>query len=291
GYHSLALVAAPIVTITTQPSKPTYGDCPAKELGKDSLILITHGAIPPWETPETSTAWVDSMSNSIALYLTAHNLNNWQVLGYKWIDKAKFTLDPNSSQFGPQSSLNNAFGEGGKLGKCLASRGWTHLHLISHSAGAGLIQAVLDVIKPNSAITVHCTFLDPFVGLTFDGVSKYGMGANWADHYFSHDLETGGSIYQVTEKPLDRAYNVNVTQLNKVRDFGAFVSSGDGAIVPCYRAVTYHGWAVDFYSNTIRGNVSSQYEGFGFPLSEEGGNWSYALSHYTRGNKAPHPLR
>jgi hypothetical protein len=53
---------------------------------------------------------------------------------------------------------------------------------------------------------------------------------------------------------------------------------------PCYKTESSHGWPIDFYSNTITGNTNSYYAGFGFPLSKEGGNWSYATNHYHSGN-------
>ncbi len=199
------------------------------------------------------------------------------------------TIIPGTKNYGPEQSLVYSHGEGNKLGKALSSQGWSHIHLIAHSAGAGLIQAATDVIKP-SATTVHCTFLDPFVGLKFEEKTKYGANSDWSDQYYSHDLETGGSLYAVTETLLNHAYNVNVTQLNRVRNYGAFVSAGNGVTEPCYQSATSHGWAIDFYSKSITGTGTSEYDGFGFPLSEEGGNWSHALSSLTPGNNPAHVL-
>jgi len=50
------------------------------------------------------------------------------------------------------------------------------------------------------------------------------------------------------------------------------------------RAVASHGWPIDFYSNTIKGNVNLEYKGFGFPLSKEGGDWDYATNKYQPDN-------
>ena len=257
--------------IETDPSRKTYGIPPTKESGKDSLIVVTHGWNP-------DLAWLHAMTNNIKQYLTAHDLNTWQVYEYEWLAGAQFNI-------GPQAALENAAQDGYKLGKYIATNSWTHVHLIGHSAGAGLIHAVSEVIRTNSTgITVHCTFLDPFVGVRFEGASAYGKYADWADNYFSHDWETLGNVYPVTEKPLLHAYNVNVTQLNKTRDVGAFVSLGNGVAEPCYRTGTSHEWPIAFYSNTITGTVSSEYEGFGFPLSKEGGNWDSATNNYVAGN-------
>lgn len=270
-------------TITNQPSRLTFGIPPVKGSGKDHLIVITHGYIPPWQTSDESTAWVDSVSNSISQYLTSHGLNNWQVAVYKWIEGAEIPLH----RGGPQTALSNAKQDGKKLGEVIATDGWTHVHFISHSAGGGLIQAASEAIKSSisSNTTVHCTFLDPFVGLNLQEKYSYGSSTDWTDQYFSHDLDTiGGGVYKVTESLLGHAYNVNVTQLNKVREIGAFVSAGDGVAEPCYRTATSHDWAINFYSNTITGDVTSQYQGFGFPLSKEAGNWDYAKNNYPTGN-------
>jgi hypothetical protein len=51
-----------------------------------------------------------------------------------------------------------------------------------------------------------------------------------------------------------------------------------------------HDWPHVFYNNTLTGNITADYEGFGFPLSKEGGNWDYATNHYPVGNMTPHPL-
>lgn len=269
--------------IQKQPAKPVYGNCPVKEDGKDSLIVVTHGAIPSWEEVESSVGWIDSMTNVLTTYLAQNNLKNWQVHAHRWAEKAKFSLNPQRADFTPQASLNAASDEGGELGKCLALQKWSHIHLIGHSAGARLIQSVADEVGSNST-TIHCTFLDPFVGIRLEQTSKYGGNTYWSEHYYSFDYETvGGHVYRVTESPLQFAYNVDITLLNKVRDYGSFVSTGNNTYALCYKTATSHSWAVEFYQNTIIGNVSSLYDGFGFTLSKEGGGWDTAVR-YKRGN-------
>ncbi|GEM_PF-2104537 len=277
------IVLAPIVpewktAITTMPVQPTYGNLPVKESGKDSLVVVTHGweiFITPLLPPDVS--WVDGMSNAVSSYLTSHSLGNWQVHGYKWV-KGAWKLNP-------QDALNNAKQEGISLGNSIASQGWTHVHLIGHSAGAGLIQAALERIKASSPSTVvHCTFLDAFVGFDKAGIANYGNGADWADSYFTRDSLTS-LTGTYTEGSLDHAYNVDVTQLdpNKVGST-KFRSSATGLMEPCFKTLPTHEGPHIVYLNTITGSVTSDYAGFGFPLSEEGGNWSYALANYTAGN-------
>ncbi len=281
------VVLAPTVSawsqaIGTPTVQPTYSACPDRQPNKDSLIVVTHGwnsvilNPPPIFPPDLS--WVDSMSNNISSYLTNSGLTNWQVYGFKWLQ--------NSWTFFPTHALNNAKQEGLKLGNCISTQGWSHIHLIGHSAGAGLIQVASEVIKSNSPnTTVHCTFLDAYVGKHYEGVGAYGKRADWSDSYFSRDvLTTFGSILTgpFTESPLDHAYNVNVTQLDP-KKFGVtkFRSS---VTEPCFEYKSTHGWPIDFYVNTITGTVTSNYAGFGFPLSKEGGNWNYALANYTPSN-------
>lgn len=266
--------------IEAQPAQLAYGIPPTKQLGKDSLVLATHG----WTPREfniffpSDPNWVDSMSNAVQNYFNTHAINNWQVYGYKWVT--------NSWTLWPSDALNNAKGEGMNLGISIASQGWSHVHLIAHSAGAEVIQVACKWIKALSTNTiVHCTFLDPFVGFNYAKVSQYGNGADWSDQYFTRDVLTS-LTGPYTQSPLNHAYNVDVTQLdpNKVVAQGKFFSTPSGQLEQCYGTLPTHEGAYEVYQNTITGNVTSDYAGFGFPLSEEGGNWSYALANYTCGN-------
>ena len=266
---------------TVQTTLPTYGNVPTPPPNKDSLVVITHGWIDSAsETIAQGTAFVDSMSNSIAQYLANNGLNNWQVQGYKWPEQAYWPR----YALGFSIALHYANQQGKILGDSIVQRGWTNVHFIAHSAGAGLIQKATEVINSTSLVpvTIHCTFLDAYDGLFLEKVGDYGNGAAWADSYFSRDLDTGKG----TEQPLFHAFNVDVTTLDPQASqarIPGYVSSGEvGA--PCYKTESSHGWPIDFYSNTITGNVTSDYHGFGFSLSEEAGNWDFAKSQYPPGN-------
>ncbi len=262
----------------TTPTKPTYGICPDKKDGKDSLVVVTHGWQPAWKPVDIS--WVVEMTNSIVGYLQNHKLNNWQVHAQKWVEKANVPIKDG----GPEKALKNAEDEGLNLGKRLATEGWTHIHLIGHSAGSALIQAVCETIKIASpGTTVHLTFLDPFVGFVYGGRNLYGKKADWFDNYFSQDLETGGEMYQLTEGPLDFTYNVDVTWLDtKKVSRGTYRSSWNGDMEECYRTFSSHEWPYEFYLWTI--GQPGRADGFGFALSKEGGNWDFAKSQYQKGN-------
>lgn len=283
-YHAVRLDPLPTgwrQTIEAQPMQPTYGTCPVKEPGKDSLIVVTHG----WNPDVT---WVESMTNTIQMYVDSHSLNNWKVIAYKWVEKATALL--------PDTALNNAVQEGRNLGKCLRAQNWDHIHFIAHSAGSALIQTATDTIKDLASGTppgtvIHTTFLDAYVGLVYGGKGKYGQNANWSDNYFSRDKETLGEFYNFTEGSLDHCYNVDVTWLDSNKStLNVYYSSGSGGLQTCLRTITSHAWPHVFYQNTIPPNsMEPESAGFGFLLSKEVGGWNSAISHIP-GNDPPETL-
>lgn len=160
------------------------------------------------------------------------------------------------------------------LGSNLASHGWANIHFIAHSAGSQLIQSATEAIKSSSSsgTVIQCTFLDAFDGVLLGRVGEYGNGADWADSYFTHAYDTYDPIVHRTDQPLSHAYNVDVTQLDlqdKKPIPGFFSDLGVDA--PCYETESVHSWPITFYSNTIVGSVSAEYQLFGFPLSQEDG--------------------
>jgi len=148
--HAILLNPLPPGVIETirdaVPMQTVYGDYPVKRSGKDSLVVITHGWSPfiTSKFPLPDVSFVDSMSNAISMNLANREINNWQVYGYKWVQ--------NSWTFYPSDALNNATGEGINLGNAIAALGWSHVHLIGHSAGAEVVQEASERIK---AISMH----------------------------------------------------------------------------------------------------------------------------------------
>ena len=271
--------------IEAEQPQPTYSDCPVKESGKDSLIVVTHVAIPTWETTaEESTAWVDHMTNIIQQYLDEQELDNWQVAGYKWIEGAE---SADKWDIIRDHVLERAEESGGYLGVFLGADGWNHIHFIGHSAGSALIQAATQVVKEISpSTTIHETFLDAYVGTQYEGRARYGYRADWSDSYFCYDADTiNTGFLTFTSGSMNNAYNIDVTFLdtNKALVKG-FVSPGEGltgdVTAQCERTDSSHNWPVNFYSNTIVGAVTSEYEGSGFSLSKEGGDWDFATNQY-----------
>jgi probable HAF family extracellular repeat protein len=267
---------------TVQTSLPTYGSLPAPQEGK-GLVFITHGWIyQPQESiyiPE-ATNLVESTSNAVVQYLANNGITDWQVCGYMWINGA-------DTKF-PWTALANAEGQGKMIGDQIVQGGWTHVHFIAHSAGAGMIQKATEEIRATSQIpvTIHCTFLDAYDGVLGEKANEYGTGADWADSYFVRDIQQMAGL---TGTILPNAYNVDVTALDPN---GYRLPWYEFPLLPfalaCDELQSDHGWPNIFYSNSITGNLSilngSYYDGFGFPLSEEAGNWEFAMNQYPVGN-------
>jgi len=251
--------------ISVQPSIPTYGVPPIKDKNKDCLVIVGHG----WQPYPLAVdiSWVDTMTNSIAHYFTANNINNWQIAAYKWPDNA-WTVSP-------ETALSNAEQEGLSLGRYIGQYGYKRVHCIVHSAGANLALGMMKnitILSPNTEI--QCTYLDPYVGLGLQNKNKYGYGSEWSDCYLSYDFITGGELLPFTASRLKYAYTVDVSDLQRKIDPLAYVFTGTGVNEPCMRPVSpTHDWPIEFYQKTIDGSADWEYEGFGFPLSLEGGNW------------------
>jgi len=270
--------------------QPTYASPPSRQLDQTNLVFITHGAIPIFEDPEESTAWVDTLADRIKTHLDSRAITGWKVYRHKWIAGATFDLNLyGNGHFGPESSLDHARREGEHLGQCISTQGWSHIHLIAHSAGAGLIQAITDKTSQNTNVSIHCTFLDPFLGYDRIGAEQYGRGATWADHYFVKDLLTDFIWARFTSGPLDNCFNVNVTELdtNKLRLPG-FISADIPAPAPCTITSARHSWPTQFYINSVDTETVPDYEGLGFNLTKEAGHWDAALTHQT--NNTPYTL-
>jgi hypothetical protein len=247
----------------------TYSPLPPKEVGRDSLVLVTHG----WQ-PFSNPTWVDDMVAILREKLLMKP--NWQVLPYDWRNDAR-GLDP-------IKAANHAEMHGRSAGTDISTQGWAHVHLIAHSAGSSLIEAAAEKIRAiSSGTTIHTTFLDPFVAN--GGRTKFGVHSDWSDCYFSHDnpasivcnlirLETLRLSAPLTEGPLMNSYNVEVSALDPCAQS---VLSSDLK----FEVLSRHDWPHDFYANTVSGTQNGS-EGLGFPLSKEGGGWDNQ-GNYTMG--------
>ncbi|MDE1974894.1 MAG: DUF3466 family protein [Patescibacteria group bacterium] len=277
-YHAFLLNPLPDGSATAletdQTTTPSYGNTPVKNPSDSGLVVITHG----WTHTEsqsmpTDVPWVDTISNMVVQRLVSDGVSGWQVFGYKW-PAASYTVLPDQS-------LNNAKQQGELLGLSIVAGGWTKVHLIAHSAGAGLIERCSEIIRqyaPNTVI--QCTFLDPYMGSDGSGYATYGQAADWSDCYYNRDAETGSK----TEGSLANAYNADITQLDDLDRVSVHYYIPGIINSSCYKTVATHFWPVMFYSNTIAGTVTSDYQAFGYTLSQEEGTFNNAKTTYQKGN-------
>lgn len=275
-----AMASLAVLTDGANGSQPTQLSTPtpaAKPPAQDSLVIVTHGWQPIFNSPlgpPPIPSWVTTLSDAIG----ARVPDNWSVNPYDWTQTA----------WGPSPDVAIIFGKivGTLYGQQLAKQHWQHVHLIGHSAGSAVIEAIAHALQsaPNPP-TIHSTFLDPYTGIVLSGRVEYGKNADWADCYFAHDDLT--TVF--TEGRLDQAYNVNVTWADPDKTltpiYCAAPSSPDSTPmmeVPCgQHASSSHDWPLMFYFATVLGaQQPGCTAGYGFPCSKEGGGWS------SRGSRA-----
>src|SRR5882724_9229236 len=114
------------------------------------------------------------------------------------------------------------------------------------------------------------TFLDPYLETSqiplfnpakYKGEKLLGGVSDWSDNYISSIV---GGV-------LDQAYNVDVRYLEQLITW----------------RWSAHGFATEFYFGTITNSSNPIYEGRGFALSREGGNWDFATNVYHKGDYYP----
>ena len=274
-----------------QPAQIATSPVSSKPNSISNLVFVTHGWQPKEFNPSgpPSQPWMVEMTNAIAQQLAASGQSNtWQVEAYYWLQDA-WTEDPNTA-------INNAKNIGALVGKQMAAQGWQHVHLIAHSAGAALIQAITDQLKmsPNPPI-VQETFLDPFTGRFLEGRGEYGLNANWADDYFVIDSGTDlagvllANFPGSTSGQLEWAYNVDVgATLDAAIPTQYIIGNGTAGSTPPVYISPSHGSPIDFYASTIDGAAPNCAASYGFPFSAEAGGASNWTSHSI--NNPPYPL-
>ncbi len=280
-----------------QPARQTSPPAPPRQLTNDSLVIVTHGWLPrEWPLiqlgPPANVDWVDEMAIGVSNRLAT----NWLVTSFKWMPEA-WTLDPDTA-------LRNAKIKGYLYGIELAKQGWQHVHLIGHSAGAGVVEGITRALKRSSPtpVTVHATFLDAYVGKDEWGRANYGTNADWADSYFAHDywadLFPSFLAYpnSLTEGPLTYTHNVDVTRLDpQGYTTAVFCPAPDDTTpaAPCGEEAWArrgfgegHQWPHYWYYDTIVSNAPDGSGVYGFARSKEGGGWDNRGS-YPVGNSRP----
>ena len=235
-----------------------------------NLVFVTHGWQPLlWNLsgPPAQT-WMADMTNAMAQQLGS--FSTWEFQTYDWSWKA-WTIEP-------QQALSYAKNVGTQLGQAIATMGYQQVHLIAHSAGAGMIQAIADQLQllPNPP-KIQLTFLDPYLGIFLQEQGNYGKNADWSDCYFVED-GTGG----FTGSYLNRAFNMDVSWIDPAHNARTYVGPGGGEV-----ALSYHGYPINFYQQSIV-NTDPNWCGanYGFALSQEmkGVFWINNQANYPAGS-------
>ena len=268
----------------------TVTPLPARQSGKNNLVVVTHGA----QVGGPAIKWTTDLRDTISQKLVASGSSDWQVVHYDWTAQAGVgrptilwdTLSTFNRATAFETPLANAEMIGTQIGRQIAAQGWSSVHLIGHSAGSGLIQAAADAIRTNApAIIIQTTFLDPFLGADHRKLTKYGANADWSDNYFCIDQLTGS----YTEGSLTHTYNVDASWLDPKKTPIYSSNSENGGSGSCV-ALSVHDWPHDFYSNSVVNALSACAASYGFGLSKEGGGWNNHAA-YQIGNSAPIPCQ
>lgn len=244
-------------------------------------VVITHGwnsSIEEWAINDTiEDGLADKICKSLDPAITLNKVSSykdtitlrcstpdWHVYVYDWQTASQ--NGPLSLPSGlPMTAYGEAFAQGIHLGNILGAKGYSHVHLLAHSAGANLINTAKDWLrmlpqKPD----IHLTFFDaydPFAQLRcFRQLSAYGFGADWVDNYV--DTRTLDDLFagdlDATKLYMPYAYNVDVTKWD-IRNEPA----------PIFEAAIFrHEWPLVFYDQWT---FSPMNYDLGYQLSMEGG--------------------
>lgn len=233
---------------------------PSPESAKRNLVLITHG------TNATADEWVTQLRDAI----NNHAHSNWDVVALDW---SNYNGGPESDPFrnrGPLGSeivlgvgdpyvaANNGINIGQSLVRLFQEQGRTFdsVHLLGHSSGSWLVDAIADSLYDASmADRIHLTLFDAFTppndvapkDVTRTAVS-IGDTADFAEHYFHQH-----PVVQHTDRVFPLAVNFDLTAL---QDFPLATIAG---------IVGSHAYPYRWYLETAQNPGTAI---LGFPLSE-----------------------
>ena len=257
--------------------------CPAAPSGVDSLVLVTHGVEPFYDFGGKylfgDISWITTMANSIR----AKAPSNWEVRTLDWTTVSQ-AMEPDV--------VSLAGTVGGHLygDKLAQQRKWKHIHLIAHSAGASVIEAIAAELKamPDRPI-IHETFLDPYLGSLHQLQYYFGYNSDWSENYIA-----ANNLSLWTYAKLPHAHNVDVSWLDTanityVTDYMSPSGMAETTPATIYEQQipvgvqayvwSSHSWPHEFYQASIPNGLPNA-EGYGFPLSEENG-WNDFASYPT----------
>jgi hypothetical protein len=261
AYGSATSAGASLAVLTegangTQAAQPVCPAAPSPS-SQDGLVVVTHGflfTLSPTE-PVPMPAWVTTLANCIQA-----NAPSWSVTALDWSSSA--------SGIYPEVALTAGNNVGSLYGRQVAQKHWQRVHLIGHSAGGAVIQAIVDQLRSSgSPPVIQMTFLDPYLGIFHEERGIYGQNANWADCYFTQD-RTGG----FTSGNVSHTYNVDVDWADPNRQLVPYGSS--------QVAFSTHEYSHDSYIKSVT-NIDPEWCGkdYGFRLSTEGGGEANQGSH------------
>jgi hypothetical protein len=276
---ALGVISKPITTV----SKASYPSGISIDPNASSLVFITHG-----ETPSSGDdAWIDTMETKIQGAIQAAGQPNWAILAYHWTDFSSQILLPGIPDFIHALQWAQYMGSevGDELVQKAPSGGWKHIHFIAHSAGSSLVEEAATVVLASFPSTeIHITFLDPYVGTSYQSV--YGSDSTWSDDYFAVDLETDYRFYGLAWRGLSHAFNVDVTGLDTNKS-ALPLNNGQGTPYVLLSFSSGHGFPIKYYQDTIPAGPPTTVS-FGYSLSKEAGGagWNDRSGpQYVPGNK------
>jgi hypothetical protein len=238
----------------------------------ENLVLVTHGVQLFWRTGATRASdllWMTNMILGISNRISDPSTWDFQLID--WTVAAEDTEPATVANLGEKIGRIH--------GLTLAKKTWQHVHLIAHSAGAALIEAIAGELKAKSS-SIHETFLDPYSGWFGGYKDVYGKNATWADNYFASDTIVVRET--ITDRILGNAFNVDVTWHDpKVKPNPTY-----GLSSSMCKPVSSHGWPVSFYYSNVVGTAFTCDFPYGFELSKEAGGWD-RTSDLKKGTKAP----
>ena len=251
--------------------------CPIPGPDKDSLVMVVHGVETFYLANKLlhldwgNINWVYDMADAIRDKLNSH----WEVRALDWRIVSQLTEPATVAALGEAAGQNYGY-------DLAQMRDWKKVHLIGHSAGAALIQAIAEQFKARRSQTViQETFLDPFQGWLHGRTESFGRNVDWADGYFAANITS-----PVTAGRLPNAHTVDVTWLDtaNIQELKTYCfASGTAESTPMTifdqahvcsvqpYVNSSHSWPHEFYQATIVGNVPDAAD-YGFPLSIEMGN-------------------
>jgi hypothetical protein len=155
----------------------------------DVLVLFIHGAGPG----EDPSVWADATAADVVGALDEDGVVGVRVHAWDW-----------SARSGTRELAPSAAGDEGRaIADVITDSAVSHVHVVAHSAGAGVATALVEgLVDAGGTTTTHLTLLDPF---SLFGVVDCGR-ATVCEAWRNSDDGAPGS-----DAPVPTAFNVDVT--------------------------------------------------------------------------------